>query len=193
MTVVNATTSNNVASVFMGLNPPGGTLAPRFRSGSEPWDKFRKRNGRGTWKHSNDFGAAAGGGGLHPPLLSAIPNGYGRLIYVSSLRESDDRYRHDGFGVDVSENAVQLALEHCTRIVRANSGTPLSQQEWDLRMSLAALEGGIGTNLARWRNRDRYEELEPRGVPVYLYDLFASNLRLLLELIEGELTVRSAA
>jgi hypothetical protein len=48
-------------------------------------------------------------------------------------------------------------------------------------------------NLALWRNRERYEELEPRGVPVYLYDLFASNLRLLLELIEGELTVRAAA
>jgi hypothetical protein len=126
--------------------------------------------------------------------LSAIPSGYGRLIYVSSLRESDDRYRHDGLASMYPENAVQLALEHCHEELFAQIlETPLSQQEWDLRMSLAALEGGIELNLARWRNRERYEELEPRGVPVYLYDLFASNLRLLLELIEAELRVRTAA
>jgi hypothetical protein len=126
--------------------------------------------------------------------LSAIPSGYGRLIYVSSLRENDDRYRHDGLASLYSDNAVQLALEHCHEELFAQiMETPLSQQEWDLRMSLGALEGGMEANLALWRNRERYEELEPRGVPVYLYDLFASNLRLLLELIEGELTVRAAA
>jgi hypothetical protein len=110
------------------------------------------------------------------------------------LRENDDRYRHDGLASLYSDTAVQLALEHCHEELFAQIlETPLSQQEWDLRMSLGALEGGIEANLALWRNRERYEELEPRGVPVYLYDLFASNLRLLLELIEGELTVRAAA
>ena len=126
--------------------------------------------------------------------LSALPSGYGRLIYVSSLRESDDRYRHDGLAAVYSGNAVQAALEHCHEELFAQVlETPLSQQEWDLRMSLAALEGGIGPNLALWRNRERYEELEPRGLPEYLYALFASNVRLLLEIIEAEISVRSAA
>jgi hypothetical protein len=126
--------------------------------------------------------------------LSALPSGYGRLIYVSSLRESGDRYRHDGLASLYPDSAVQPALEHChEELFSQILETPLSQQEWDLRMSLAALEGGIAANLALWRNRERYEELEPHGLPDYLYDLFASNLRLLLELIEADLNVRQAA
>jgi hypothetical protein len=126
--------------------------------------------------------------------LSAIPNAYGRLIYVSTLRESDDRYRHDGLASLYPDSAVQLALEHCheelfAQILEAG----LTEQEAELRTTLAALEGGLDANLALWRNRERYQELEPRGLPVYLYDLFASNLRLLLELIEADVSVRSAA
>jgi hypothetical protein len=126
--------------------------------------------------------------------LSGIPSGYGRLIYVSSLRESDDRYRHDGLASEYSAAAVQLALEHCHEELFAKVlETPLTQQEGDLRMSLAALEGGIARNLALWRNRERYDEIEPRGLPDYIYDLFASNLRLLLEMIESELSAHKAA
>jgi hypothetical protein len=127
--------------------------------------------------------------------LSAIPNVYGRLIYISSLREDDDRYRHDGLASLYSDRAVQLALEHCHEELFAQVlETPLSQQELELRSSLAALEGGLGENLPLWRNRRRYEELEPRGLPGYLYDLFASNVRLLLEMIDAEtISVRTAA
>ncbi|MGB6198974.1 MAG: hypothetical protein WA871_01690 [Candidatus Acidiferrales bacterium] len=127
--------------------------------------------------------------------LASVPNSYGRLIYVSSLRADDhDRYRHDGLASLYSDAAVQLALEHCHEELFAQvMETPLAQQVWDLRISLAALEGGIEENLSLWRNRERYEELEPRGLPQYLYDLFASNLRLLLEMIEAELSVRRAA
>jgi hypothetical protein len=126
--------------------------------------------------------------------LAAIPNAYGRLIYVSSLRETEDQYRHDGLSALYSDHAIQLALEHCHEELFAQIlETPLSQQEGELRISLAALEGGLEQNLALWRDRSRYEDLEPRGLPDYLYDLFASNLRLLLEMIEGEINVRTAA
>jgi hypothetical protein len=126
--------------------------------------------------------------------LSAIPRDYGRLIYVSSLRENDDRYRHDGLTQLYSEESVQLAITHCHEELFARVlETPLSEQERDLRVSLAVLEGGIEKNLDLWRGRERYDELEPRGLPAYLYELFASNLRLLLEIVEAELTVRKAA
>ncbi|MGD0841167.1 MAG: hypothetical protein ABSA32_08435 [Candidatus Acidiferrales bacterium] len=126
--------------------------------------------------------------------LAAIPSAFGRLIYVSSLRGSDGRYRHDGLAALYADAAVQLALEDCHEELFARVlETPLSEQEWDLRISLAALEGGIEGNLARWSKRERYEELEPRGLPDYLYGLFASNLRLLLEVVGSEVTLRRAA
>jgi hypothetical protein len=126
--------------------------------------------------------------------LAAIPNTFGRLIYVSSLRESDGTYRHDGLSALYAEAAVQLALEECHEELFARVlETPLSEQEWDLRISLAALEGGIEGNLERWSKRERYEDLEPRGLPEYLYGLFASNLRLLLEVVGSEIILRTAA
>jgi hypothetical protein len=126
--------------------------------------------------------------------LAVIPNGYGRLIYVSSLREEDGTYRHDGLTQMYGDGAVQTALGHCHEELFAQVlETPLVEQEWDLRISLGALEGGIAVNLARWRKRERYEELEPRGLPGYLYDLFASNMRLLLEIADAEVSARPAA
>jgi len=126
--------------------------------------------------------------------LAAIPSAFGRLIYVSSLREADGHYRHDGLIAVYGDEPVQMALEECHEELFARIlETPLAEQEWDLRMSLAALEGGIEGNLASWSQRERYEELEPRGLPQYLYDLFASNLRLLTEVVGAEFTLRTAA
>ena len=126
--------------------------------------------------------------------LSALPSGYGRLIYISTLREDDGHYRHDGLASVYSDAAVQLALEQCHEELFARVlEEPLSEQERQLRGALEALEGGLEQNLPRWSNRERYEELEPRDLPVYLYDLFASNVRLLLELIEANVNLRTAA
>jgi len=94
--------------------------------------------------------------------LAAIPSAFGRLIYVSSLRGSDGRYRHDGLAALYADAAVQLALEDCHEELFARVlETPLSEQEWDLRISLAALEGeskGIlrgGASASATRNSNR--------------------------------------
>src|ERR1700690_2475799 len=46
--------------------------------------------------------------------LAAIPSDFGRLYYVSSLKDSSTgRYEHDGLMSLYSDNAVQAALSHC--------------------------------------------------------------------------------
>src|SRR5712672_1691197 len=72
--------------------------------------------------------------------LAAIPSDFGRLYYVSSLKDSSTgRYKHEGLMDLYSENSVQAALTHCheelfSRILE----TPLSRQERDLRRCLDA-------------------------------------------------------
>src|ERR1035437_10020065 len=70
--------------------------------------------------------------------LAAIPSDFGRLYYVSSLKDQrTGRYQHDGLMNLYSEPSVQVALTHCheelfSRILE----TPLSNQERDLRNCL---------------------------------------------------------
>ena len=46
--------------------------------------------------------------------LAAIPTDFGRLYYVSSLKNADSgRYEHDGLKSLYPENAVQAGLCHC--------------------------------------------------------------------------------
>jgi hypothetical protein len=128
--------------------------------------------------------------------LAAIPNDYGRLLYMGSLRDPlSGCYRHDGLETLYGPDSVQSALAHCHEelFVRVLE-TPLEQQEWDLRFSLSGLQGGIGAALERWKARADYDELLPEGLPTYLSDLFVSNFRALLEILsETILTWRTAA
>jgi hypothetical protein len=128
--------------------------------------------------------------------LAAIPNDFARLFYLSSLRDSPSSgYRHDGLATLYGDHPVQLALTHCheelfVRILE----TPLEQQEWDLRLSLSGLDGGIAAALEHWKARADFEELLPQKLPGYLSDLFVSNLRALLEILSDTiLTWRTAA
>src|SRR5580704_18356068 len=46
--------------------------------------------------------------------LAAISSDFGRLYYISSLKDSGSgRYEHEGLNSIYSDNAVQAALSHC--------------------------------------------------------------------------------
>ena len=117
--------------------------------------------------------------------LAAIPSDYGRLMHVALLRDlATGRYRHEGLAVFYSEPAVHQALSYChEELFSKMLETPLEQQEWDLRVCLAGLEGHFGEIAARWLELEFYRLLVPFGVPTYLRNLFSSNLRTLLGLI----------
>jgi hypothetical protein len=119
--------------------------------------------------------------------LSAIPTFYGRLSYVSSLRNSDSgRYEHDGLSSLYPENSVQEGLTQCheelfSRILE----TPLREQELDLGKCL----GGVGKEYSKFAeglgDDRRYQNMCPDGLPEYLHDFFCSNMKVLLTVMSS--------
>jgi hypothetical protein len=117
--------------------------------------------------------------------LAAIPSVYGRLYYVSSLRESGSgRYEHDGLTSLYPESAVQEGLTHCheelfSRILE----TPLKEQEADLDKCLRSSGEKYRNVLESWRENHDIQNMCPDGLPGYLQDLFRSNMGALLAIL----------
>jgi hypothetical protein len=119
--------------------------------------------------------------------LAAIPTDFGRLCYVSSLKNAESGlYEHDGLKTLYSENAVQAGLSHCheelfSRILE----TPLKEQERDLRECLGSAGDMYGEVVECWRETRYFKEMCPEGLPDYLRDLFCSNMGALLAIFSS--------
>ncbi len=120
--------------------------------------------------------------------LAGIPGQFARLVYVASLRDlSSGRYEHQGLAALYPEEAVQQALEVChEQIFERILETPLSEQLEDLRTCLVAMEGGLSSAVSHWRQLEAYRVLMPEQAPDYLKELFLSNLRALLEILQEQ-------
>jgi hypothetical protein len=122
--------------------------------------------------------------------LAAISSDFGRLYYVSSLKDSDSgRYEHDGLTSLYPENAVQAALSHCheelfSRILE----TPLREQERDLRACLGSAGDQFWDVVESWRESRYFQNMCPEGLPDYLHDLFNSNMGALLAIFTSSRT-----
>ena len=120
--------------------------------------------------------------------LAGIPGLFARLAYLASLRDlSSGRYEHASLAALYPDAAIQQALQLCHeqifgRILEA----PLSVQEADLRACLAGMEGGLPVAVSHWRRIEAYRILQPEEAPDYLKELFFSNLRALLEILDTE-------
>ena len=120
--------------------------------------------------------------------LAVIPSDFGRLYYVSSLKDAaTGRYRHDGLVRVYSEYSVQEALEQCheelfSRILE----TPLPEQERDLRKCLDRAGDAFWTVVDTWRKDKSFQIMCPEGLPGYLSDLFCSNLGALLAIFSSQ-------
>lgn len=120
--------------------------------------------------------------------LAAIPGQFARLTYVSSLRDlSSGRYEHAGLAALYPDAAIQQALQLChEQIFERILESPLSSQQEDLRACLAGMEGGSSGAVSHWRRIEAYRVLVPEAAPAYLKELFCSNLRALLEILDKE-------
>src|SRR5215468_771173 len=125
---------------------------------------------------------------LTATTLAAIPNVYGRLIYIASLRDlSSGRYEHSGLGAVYSPEAVQEALKFCHQEIFSRVlEMPLSAQAQDLSECLGGMPGPLAATIAHWRQLESYRILPPEDSPDYLRELFFSNLRVLLEILESQ-------
>jgi hypothetical protein len=120
--------------------------------------------------------------------LAGIPGLFARLTYIASLRDlSSGRYEHAGLAALYPDAAIQQAMELChEQIFERILEAPLSSQEQDLRACLARMEGGLSVAVSHWRRMEAYRVLVPEAAPEYLKDLFCSNLRVLLEILDEE-------
>src|ERR1700724_170549 len=120
--------------------------------------------------------------------LAAIPSSFARLTYLASLRDlSSGRYTHSGLTAVYQREAVQQALEQChEEIFERILESTLEEQGRDLRRYLEAMELGLEVAVAHWRKLEAYRTLLPVEAPDYLKELFCSNIRALLEMIDSE-------
>ncbi len=118
--------------------------------------------------------------------LAGIPGLFARLAYLASLRDlSSGRYEHAGLSAIYPDAAIQQALQLChEQIFERILEAPLSSQELDLRACLSAMESGFAGAVSRWRRMEAYRVLVPEAAPDYLKELFCSNLRALLEILD---------
>jgi hypothetical protein len=118
--------------------------------------------------------------------LAGIPGLFARLVYIASLRDlSSGRYEHAGLSALYPEAAVQQALQLChEQIFQRILESPLYAQEEDLRACLAGMGGGLIGAVSHWRRMEAYRVLVPEAVPDYLKNLFYSNLKALLEILD---------
>jgi hypothetical protein len=127
--------------------------------------------------------------------LAGIPGEFGRLTYMASLRDlSSGRYEHAGLAALYPDDAIQQALRLChEQIFERVLETPLERQEFDLKECLERMPGGLCAAVAHWRRMEAYRVLMPESSPGYLKELFCSNLRALLEILQEKCsTARSA-
>jgi hypothetical protein len=120
--------------------------------------------------------------------LAGIPGLFARLTYVASLRElSSGRYEHSGLSALYPEEPIQQALQLChEQIFERILESPLSQQADDLRSCLQGMQGGMCAVVGHWRQMEVYRIFLPENSPDYLKELFCSNLRALLEILQAE-------
>ena len=128
--------------------------------------------------------------------LAGIPGEFSRLTYMASLRDlSSGRYEHAGLAALYSDEALQQALNLChEEVFERVLETPLARQEADLKECLERMPGGLCAALMHWRRMEAYRVLMPERAPGYLKELFCSNIRGLLEILEEECSMdRSSA
>lgn len=120
--------------------------------------------------------------------LARISGNFARLAYVASLRDlSSGRYEHEGLAVLYPSEAMQQALEVChEQIFERILEMPLSAQEEELQACLEAMQGGLPAVVVHWQRLESYRVLVPENSPDYLKELFYSNLRALLEILQEQ-------
>jgi hypothetical protein len=139
----------------------------------------------GTKRGSLERGAAAD---LWRHTLSQIPSQFGRLVYLSSLRNSNTgSYEHHGLALVFGEQQSDETLRSSHEAAFAEWLTyGLEHQKADLDLYLSSL-GANKKNLLRiWQRLAPYRNLIPASAKSADRRLYLSDLETLLEVLMNE-------
>ena len=117
--------------------------------------------------------------------LSQIPSVFGRLVYLSSLRNSNSgRYEHHGLALVFGEDEANKALRKSHSQVFSDwLSFNLEQQKADLDLYLSSLAEDKRTVLATWTRLAPYRHLVPASLRGIERKLYITDLKTLLELL----------
>ena len=120
--------------------------------------------------------------------LERIPTEYGRLVYLASLRNPNSGlYEHHGLAArfsDLEANAV-LRSSH-EQVFLQWLALGLREQKADLDEYLSSLDDDKRLVTETWLRLMPFRNLMPDSARSAEADLYASDFRILLELLKGE-------
>lgn len=139
--------------------------------GTETTEGLDRRAVADVWRHT----------------LSQIPSVFGRLVYLSGLRNPNSgRYDHHGlalvFGADDSNRALKKSHK---QVFAEWLSFNLEQQLADLNLYLSDLPEEKKTVLQAWTLLKPYRNLMPSSVKAVERRLYLNELQTMLELLRG--------
>lgn len=125
--------------------------------------------------------------------LSQIPTGFGRLIYLASLRDFDTgRYEHHGLALILGASEADAALRQAhLEIFREWLGYSVSVQKRDLDDYLSAFSNSKTEVISSWSEVQPFRNLVPALVSEVERSLFCSDFEALLRLLRNVYGVSS--
>ncbi len=123
--------------------------------------------------------------------LSRIPTVFGRLLFLASLRDSNDgQYRHFGLAQRFSESIAGITLrDHHRQTFEEWLAFPVEQQKADLDTYLASIEGEPKEIVANWIQLGALRNCVPVEAREVEKTLYLSDLDALLEMLRYEYAV----
>src|SRR5882724_8263798 len=140
--------------------------------------------GPGSWKDEIAFDRSPASD-LWRHTLSQIPTTFGRLVFLSTLRDPNtDVYAHYGFAQRVGEETADATLKqshwHC---FSEWLGFSLEAQKADLDLYLSGIDSDKKTILETWTRTKPYRNLIPASAMEVERRLYNSDLEALLSLL----------
>src|SRR6266478_5287394 len=140
--------------------------------------------GSSKWKDEMAFDRSAASD-LWRHTLSQIPTTFGRLVFLSTLRDPNTgAYAHYGFAQRVGEQAADEALRQShSQCFSEWLAFSLEEQKADLDLYLSGIESDKKTILETWTRTKPYLNLIPATAMDVERRLYNSDLETLLELL----------
>ncbi|MBO0720390.1 MAG: hypothetical protein J2P41_06195 [Blastocatellia bacterium] len=119
-------------------------------------------------------------------FLEVIQEDIARLVYLASTRDYQaDCYQHDVLALLYSEELANEALAACHRKVFDRvSLTPLEELVWQLESYLFSALIPQKEVIQMWKKHTPYHILPPRDCDPLVADIFLSNIKLALAILE---------